>query len=45
MAGMQGRLHNEELHHLHVSRNVRVVKSRRVRYAEHLARMEEMRNT
>ena len=38
------RLHNEELHSLYRSPNiVRVVKSRRLRWAGHVARMEEVR--
>ena len=36
------RLHNEELHSLYLSPNiVRVIKSRRLRWAGHVARMEE----
>jgi hypothetical protein len=36
------RLHNEELHSLYRSPNiVRVIKSRRVRWAGHVARMED----
>jgi hypothetical protein len=36
------RLHNEELHDLYSSRNiVRVIKSRRMRWAGHVARMGE----
>ena len=39
------RLHNEELHSLHRSRNiVRVIKSRRWRWAGHVARMERSRS-
>jgi hypothetical protein len=39
------RLHNEELHNLYTSSNViRVIKSRRMRLAEHIECMEEMRN-
>jgi len=38
------RLHNEELHSLYRSPNkVRVIKSRRLRLAAHIARMEEGR--
>jgi hypothetical protein len=40
-----GRLHNEELHNLYSSPNIiRVIKSRRVRWEEHVVRMGEMRN-
>ena len=40
------RLHNEELHSLYRSPNiVRVIKSRRLRWAGHVARMEEGRST
>ena len=36
------RLHNEELHSLYCSPNIlRVIKSRRLRWAGHVARMEE----
>ena len=39
------RLHNEELHNLYRSPNiVRVIQSRRSRWAGHIARMEEGRN-
>ena len=39
------RLHYEELHSLYLSPNiVRVIKSRRLRWAEHVARMEEGRS-
>ena len=39
------RLHNEELHSLYRSPNiVRVIKSRRLRWAEHVARMQESRS-
>ena len=39
------RLHNEELHSLYRSlKIVRVIKSRRYRWAGHVARMEEDRN-
>jgi hypothetical protein len=40
MVGGYRRLHNEELHNLYS----RVIKSR-MRWATHVARMEEMRNT
>ena len=40
------RLHNEELHSLYRSPNiVRVIKSRRLRWAGHVARVEEGRST
>ena len=43
--GELGRLHNEELHSLYRSPNiVRVIKARRLRWAGHVARMEEGRN-
>ena len=39
------RLHNEELHSLYRSSNiVRVIKSRKLRWARHVARMEEGRS-
>jgi hypothetical protein len=39
-----GKLHNDELHSLYSSLNiVRVIKSRMVRWAEHVARMGEGR--
>jgi hypothetical protein len=38
-----GKLHNDELHSLYSSPNiVRVIKSRRMRWAEHVARMGEV---
>ena len=37
------RLHNEELHSLYLSRNiVRAIKSRRLRWAGHVARMKKI---
>ena len=43
--GKWRRLHNEELHSLYRSPNiVRVIKSRRLRWAGHVARMEEDRS-
>jgi hypothetical protein len=45
VAGDWRRLHNEELHNLHASPNViRVIKSKRMSWTGHVARMEEMRN-
>jgi hypothetical protein len=39
------KLHNEELHNLYSSPNIiRMIKSRRMRWAGHVARMGEMRN-
>jgi hypothetical protein len=39
------KLHNEELHNLYSSPNkIRMIKSRRVRWVEHVARMGETRN-
>jgi hypothetical protein len=46
VAGGWRRLHNEELHNLYGSPNIiRVIKSRRMRWAGNVARMGEMRNT
>ena len=42
---MWRKLHNVELHSLHRSPNIfRVIKSRRLRWAGHVARMEEGRS-
>jgi hypothetical protein len=39
------KLHNEQLHNLYSSpRIIRIIKSRRMRWAGHVARMEEKRN-
>jgi hypothetical protein len=38
------KLHNEELHSLYSSPNIRMVKSRRMRWVGHVARMGEMRS-
>jgi hypothetical protein len=38
------RLHNEELQSLYASLDIRLIKSRRMRWAGHVARMGEMRN-
>jgi hypothetical protein len=46
VAGSWRRLHNEELHNLYVSLNiVRVIESRRMNCARHVACMERIRNT
>jgi hypothetical protein len=38
------KLHNEELHNLYTSPSIiRIIKSRRMRWAEHVARMREKR--
>jgi hypothetical protein len=40
------KLHNEELHDLHSSPSIiRIIKSRKVRFAGHVERMGEKRNT
>jgi hypothetical protein len=45
MVGGWRKLHNEELHNLYTPPNIiRVIKSRRMRWAAHVARMEEKRN-
>jgi len=45
VAGGWGRLHNEEFHSLYASPNVvMVIKSRRIKWAGHVALMGEMRN-
>jgi hypothetical protein len=41
--GSWRKLHNDELHSLYYSPNVRAIKSRRMRWAGHVARMEEGR--
>jgi len=46
VAGDWRRLHNEELHNLYTSpNNIRVIKSRRMGWVEHIACVGEMRNT
>jgi hypothetical protein len=45
VAGGWRRLHNEELHNLYASPDsIKVIKSRRMRWARHIAHMGEMRN-
>jgi hypothetical protein len=45
VTGEWGKLHNEELRDLYSSPSVmRIIKSRRVRWARHVARMGEKRN-
>jgi hypothetical protein len=45
VAGGWKTLHNEELHNLYASpNNIGVIKSRRIRWAEHIARMGGMRS-
>jgi hypothetical protein len=45
VAGGWRRLHSEELHNLYASPNtIRVIKSRRMRWAVQVARMREMKN-
>jgi hypothetical protein len=45
VTGEWRKLHNEELHNLYSSPNIRYVKSRRMRWAGNVARMEEESNT
>jgi hypothetical protein len=43
--GGRRKLHNEELHNLYSSPSIiRIIKSRRIRWAGHVARMGEKRN-
>jgi hypothetical protein len=45
VTGGWGELHNEELHNLYSSPSIiRIIKSRRMRWAGHVARMREKRN-
>jgi hypothetical protein len=45
VAGSWRRLRNEELHNLYTSSNtIRIIKSRRMRRARHVARLGEMRD-
>jgi len=42
--GSWRRLHNEELHNLYTSSIITVIKSRRMKWADYVACMGEMRN-
>jgi hypothetical protein len=45
VAGEWRKLHNEEPHELYSSRSkIRIIKSRRIRWAGHVARLGEKRN-
>jgi hypothetical protein len=45
MTGGWRKLHNEELHNLYSSPSIiRIIKTRKMRYVEHVAGMEEKRN-
>jgi hypothetical protein len=45
VTGGRRKLHNEELHNLYSSASIiRMIKSRRIRWAGHVARMGEKRN-
>jgi hypothetical protein len=45
VTGSWRKLHNEELHNLYSSSSIiRIIKSRRMRYAGHVARMGEKKN-
>jgi hypothetical protein len=45
MTGSWRKLHNEELHNMYSSPNIiRMIKSRKLRWTGHVARMEEKKN-
>jgi hypothetical protein len=44
VTGEWRRLHNEQLHGLYFSPNIQVIKSRTVRWVEHVACLEEKRH-
>jgi hypothetical protein len=44
VAGGWRRLHNEELHNLYISLNIKMIKLRRMRWVCNVVHMEEMRN-
>jgi hypothetical protein len=45
VTGRWRKLHNDELHNSYASPNIRVIKSRKIRYAGHVAYMREIRNS
>jgi hypothetical protein len=45
VTGERRKLHNEDLHDLYSSSIIRIIKLRMMRWTEHVARMEEKRNT
>jgi hypothetical protein len=44
MTGGWRKLHNEELHSLYFSPNIKMIKSRRMKWEGHVACMREVRN-
>jgi hypothetical protein len=45
VTGQWRKLHDDDLHDLYTSPGIRVIKSRRMRWARHVVNMGEMRNT